>query len=80
MIKRSPRLIIAFYTTHDAMAFEEYCHNNSVSGRLIPLPGEISAGCGLAWSSSPDDEALIRLALSQSEINPEVIREITIPT
>ena len=31
------------------MAFEEHCLKNGIAGRLIPLPKEISAGCGLAW-------------------------------
>lgn len=41
--------IITFHTTTEAIAFEKYCTENSVPGRLIPLPGEISAGCGMCW-------------------------------
>ena len=49
MIEKKECLIISFNKTTDAMAFEEYCLKNKISGRLIPLPKEISAGCGLAW-------------------------------
>ncbi len=76
MIGKKPRFVTAFYTTHDAMAFEEYCHENNIPGRLIPLPGEISAGCGLAWSSPPEEEGLIRESLPLSGIVPQEMRVI----
>ena len=31
------------------MSVEDYCLKHHIEGRLIPLPKEISAGCGLAW-------------------------------
>lgn len=49
MIEKKECLIISFDKTTDAIALEEYCLRNKISGRLIPLPKEISAGCGLAW-------------------------------
>lgn len=47
--ERSLKRIITFHTTTDAMSFERYCMLNAVPGRLIPVPGEISAGCGMCW-------------------------------
>ena len=78
MIRKRPRLIIAFHTTHDAMAFEEFCHNNNVSGRLIPLPGEISAGCGLAWSAPPENEEEIDRSLLSAGVDPQVVRVLSV--
>ena len=49
MISKKLSLVISFNKTVDAMSVEEYCIKNIVNGRLIPLPKEISAGCGLAW-------------------------------
>ncbi len=49
MISKKLSLVISFNKTVDAMSVEEYCIKNCVNGRLIPLPKEISAGCGLAW-------------------------------
>ena len=57
MRTKERRLIVAFYTTHDAMAFEDYCLSRGAAGRLIPLPREISAGCGLALRMLPEDYA-----------------------
>ena len=35
--------ILTFHTTTAAMAMEDYCHEQKIPGRLIPLPQEISA-------------------------------------
>ena len=47
--------IITFKTTTAAMAMEDYCHEHGIPGRMIPLPQEISAGCGLAWRMRPEE-------------------------
>ena len=49
MRAKSPRVILTFSTTTDAMAMERYCGANGVAGRLIPVPSAISAGCGMCW-------------------------------
>ncbi len=48
------RLIVTFHTTTAAMAMEKVCAERNVPGRLIPVPRDITAGCGMAWSASPD--------------------------
>lgn len=78
MRKKEKRLIVAFYSTHDAMAFEDYCHENGVPGRLIPLPREISAGCGLAWSAPPDDEEGLRVLLKGAGITAQHLRVVVV--
>ena len=78
MRKRERRLIVAFHTTHDAMAFEDYCHSRGAEGRLIPLPREISAGCGLAWSAPPGDGAGWRAMLREAGIAPEHVKEMEV--
>ena len=49
MRKKELKLVVTFHTTADAMAMEKTCRELEVPGRLIPVPREISAGCGLAW-------------------------------
>ena len=78
MRKKEKRLIVAFYSTHDAMAFEDCCHENGVPGRLIPLPREISAGCGLAWSAPPDDEEGLRVLLKGAGITAQHLRVVEV--
>ncbi len=78
MRTKERRLIVAFHTTHDAMAFEDYCLSRGAAGRLIPLPREISAGCGLAWSAPPGDMAGLRDLLAGAGIAPQHIKEMEI--
>lgn len=78
MRKRGRRLIVAFRTTHDAMAFEDHCAERGAEGRLIPLPREISAGCGLAWSAPPGDPQVVEELLREAGICPQHMREMEI--
>ena len=41
--------VVTFETTTQAIAMERECKKNKFTGRLIPVPREISASCGLAW-------------------------------
>ena len=60
MIRKTEKLVITFFTTTDAMAMEQICRREHAEGRIIPLPGSISAGCGLAWCAPPQSrEALL---------------------
>ena len=57
---KTPKLVITFSTTTAAMAMEAACGPGK--GRLIPIPKEVSGGCGLAWCAEPDmEEALAAL-------------------
>lgn len=49
MRKKELKYLVTFHTTTGAMAMEQYCRENQVPGRLIPVPRQISAGCGMAW-------------------------------
>lgn len=50
-IKKQESIVITFPTTTAAMAFESTAQAAGVPGRLIPVPREISASCGMAWMS-----------------------------
>ena len=65
---KKPALVITFDTTAEAMAMESFCEKNEIPGRLIPLPGEISAGCGLAWKTMPDEEEHIEKSMEDHHI------------
>ncbi|WP_367565227.1 DUF3343 domain-containing protein [Lacrimispora sp.] len=50
MRKKELKIVISFHTTAEAIAMEAECQKDEIPGRLIPVPRQISAGCGLAWS------------------------------
>lgn len=41
--------VLTFRTTTAALSMERFCQESKIPGRLIPLPVQVSAGCGLAW-------------------------------
>ena len=55
MREKKPYMVISFHTTADAMAMEKLCAREGVPGRIIPVPREITAGCGLAWRIPQQD-------------------------
>lgn len=71
MRKRELKLIVTFHTTADAMAMEKACKKQEVSGRLIPVPREISAGCGMAWCAPLEEEEKLKAVMSQTGIREE---------
>ena len=56
MREKRPALVITFPTTAAAMGCETLCAERGLPGRTIPVPGEVAAGCGLAWKALPSDE------------------------
>lgn len=47
--KKVPCIVLSFATTSNAMAMDAAGKNQQIPGRLIPIPSEISAGCGFGW-------------------------------
>lgn len=65
---RKPALVVTFPTTAAAMACEQLCGEQGLPGRMIPVPGEISAGCGLAWKAEPQDRDVLAGALDAAGV------------
>lgn len=68
---RRPALVLTFPTTAVAMACEELCGHAGLPGRMIPVPGQISAGCGLAWKAAPQDQDALVSALAEAGVAVE---------
>ncbi len=68
MLKKTTALVITFRETTQAMAAERFCQENKLPGRLIPVPREITAGCGLAWKAPPEHKELLCAALDSTGI------------
>lgn len=67
MRKRKLSLVITFADTQKAMDCEKKCKDGGMGERLIPLPGEIATGCGLAWKTS-ESEADIKRFFCENNI------------
>lgn len=73
MRQKKPALVVTFAATADAMAMERYCLEHQLPGRLIPIPREIHAGCGLAWKTLPGEKEAFTEALSDAGIRWEAM-------
>jgi hypothetical protein len=60
--------LATFDTTHMALFFEKTCRNSGLNVRIVPVPRQISASCGLACSYICDDEKLIKNIVAEKEI------------
>ena len=64
--EKKDQLLITFPTTAASIALESYCRENGIPGRLIPVPGEIAAGCGMAWKTEPAQEEQMRRVFAET--------------
>lgn len=68
-------LLIIFSSTTQAMAMEAFSREQGLPGRLIPVPQNISAGCGLAWRIAAEDYSLYEKCQADWQQFAEQIRE-----
>ena len=74
MREKKPALVITFSAATDAMATESYCESHGLPGRLIPVPREITAGCGLAWKAEPQERSRLETAFQEAGIRWQEMR------
>ena len=65
MRQKTLKLIVTFYTTTAAMAMEKACTETGTPGRLIPVPREITAGCGMSWATQVEARAEVEKTAAQ---------------
>ena len=65
---KTPHAVVTFNSTADAMAVQAASADGKVPGRMIPVPSEISAGCGLAWCVPAEQRDQLEAALSAHQL------------
>ncbi len=73
MRQKKPRLIVTFETTTMALKMEKKCRAVGAPGRLIPVPREITAGCGLSWLAAPEERDRLISVMRDGEVIPQEI-------
>ena len=76
MRKKTKQLVITFSTTTAAMAMEKRAQEMEIFGRLIPLPSEISAGCGLSWKTKQEEKEKMLVFLEEEKLKWEAMYEL----
>lgn len=78
MRKKELKLVVTFHTTTDAMAMEKACKEAGAPGRLIPVPREISAGCGLSWCAGIEDRDTIWKVIESIGVQEQEMHELMV--
>ena len=53
-------LVITFHTTAAAIAMEKLCRAKGLPWRLIPVPRELTADCGMSWRGGVGGRRLLQ--------------------
>ena len=72
MREKTERFVITFHTTSEAIAMEKGCQQQGISGRLIPVPRQISAGCGLAWVADLQEMERLETFILENQLGFEL--------
>lgn len=76
MREKKLSLLVTFEATTMAMKMEKVAKENNLEGRLIPLPREISAGCGFSFKTEIPLRAATEELMLKSGITASGIYEI----
>lgn len=66
MRRKTPKIVLTFASTSDAMAVEAAARESGFPGRMIPIPSEVSAGCGLAWCAPAEEREALEAGLEEA--------------
>lgn len=78
MRKKELRVVVSFQTTTQALAMEEAGKAGGLKGRLIPIPQQITADCGLAWSEPADGRRALEQILRENHLSYDRLTELVI--
>lgn len=68
--------IATFETTHMALLFEKSCRAGGLNVKIIPVPRQISASCGLACSYPCESEDDVRRVVAERQIDVETYHHL----
>ena len=78
MREKIRKLVITFHTTAAAMAMETLCRRQGLPGRLIPVPRELTADCGMAWCAPTDAAPALRALADSRNLEYEGWQELLV--
>ena len=78
MRQKEMQCIITFHTTTEAMIFERSAKEAGFMGRIIPVPREITAGCGLSWKDHVKVRGDLERLLAEQRLGYDHIYELMV--
>ena len=74
--EKTEKVVFTFHTTTMAMRMEQCVKDAGSPGRLIPVPRQISAGCGMAWSAPVAERPGLESLIQENGIETEGIHNL----
>ena len=74
--ERTLKAVYTFHNTTEAMKMEQCAREHGIPGRLIPVPRQISAGCGMAWAAPAEAKARTDEEIRLSDVEVEGVYEL----
>ena len=79
MREKTRKLVITFHTTAAAMAMENPLPPaGAATGRLIAVPRELTADCGMAWCAPTDAAPALRALADSRNLEYEGWQELLV--
>lgn len=78
MREKKKYMVLSFHSTTEAISFEKQCIQDQIPGRLIPIPREITAGCGLAWRIPVEEYPSCRQMIQERQMGYQDITELSL--
>ena len=75
MREKTPKVVVTFSATADAMAMKDAATRFGIPGRIIPVPSAISAGCGYAWCAPASEREAVETALAHHALAFDALHE-----
>ena len=76
MRAKSPRLVVTFHTTAEAMATEALCGREQLPGKLISVPRCLTSDCGIAWSAPTEVRETLEEKMREERIDAAGFYEV----
>lgn len=73
---KTEKVVFTFPTTTQALRMEQKARERGSLGRLIPVPREISAGCGMAWSAPAAEREKLEQLAREHNIQTEGVHKL----
>ena len=69
MIKKEPALVFTFHTGTEVFQAKKYCQDHNIPVRIIPVPGKVTVGCGMALRAPADLEETLPTELMDANLS-----------
>ncbi|MBD5560230.1 MAG: DUF3343 domain-containing protein [Clostridia bacterium] len=69
MIKKEPALVFTFHTGTEVFQAKQYCMDHDIPVRIIPVPGKVTVGCGMALRAPADLEESLPVDLMNANLS-----------